>query len=109
MEEVIARESVACSWANGPSIMMKFCTLTAEKHQLPIYVSLNPIMIDGTGMCGGCRVTVDGTMKFACVDGPEFKGNEVNWDEFINRMKQYQEEEAVCFTDRLKEQVEKNG
>ena len=57
--------------------------------------------------CGGCRVTVDGTMKFACVDGPEFKGNEVNWDEFINRMKQYQEEEAVCFTDRLKEQVEK--
>ncbi|MEE0124498.1 MAG: sulfide/dihydroorotate dehydrogenase-like FAD/NAD-binding protein, partial [Enterococcus faecalis] len=52
---------------------------------------------------------VDGTMKFACVDGPEFKGNEVNWDEFINRMKQYQEEEAVCFTDRLKEQVEKNG
>lgn len=109
MEEVIARESVACSWAIGPSIMMKFCTLTAEKHQLPIYVSLNPIMIDGTGMCGGCRVTVDGTMKFACVDGPEFKGNEVNWDEFINRMKQYQEEEAVCFTDRLKEQVEKNG
>lgn len=107
MEEVIARESVACSWAIGPSIMMKFCTLTAEKHQLPIYVSLNPIMIDGTGMCGGCRVTVDGTMKFACVDGPEFKGNEVNWDEFINRMKQYQEEEAVCFTDRLKEQVEK--
>jgi NAD(P)H-flavin reductase len=46
--------------------------LTAEKHQLPIYVSLNPIMIDGTGMCGGCRVTVDGTMKFACVDGPEY-------------------------------------
>ncbi|EGO8328128.1 sulfide/dihydroorotate dehydrogenase-like FAD/NAD-binding protein [Enterococcus faecalis] len=109
MEEVIARESVAYSWAIGPSIMMKFCTLTAEKHQLPIYVSLNPIMIDGTGMCGGCRVTVDGTMKFACVDGPEFKGNEVNWDEFINRMKQYQEEEAVCFTERLKEQVEKNG
>lgn len=97
MEEVFQRETVNCSWAIGPSIMMKFCTMTAEKHQVLIFVSLNPIMIDGTGMCGGCRVTIDGNIKFACVDGPEFKGNEVNWDEFINRMKQYNAEEEASF------------
>lgn len=79
MEQVIAKETVNCSWAIGPSVMMKFCTLTATNHELPIYVSLNPIMIDGTGMCGGCRVTINGSMKFACVDGPEFKGTDVNW------------------------------
>jgi ferredoxin--NADP+ reductase len=109
MEQVIARESVNCSWAIGPSIMMKFCTLTAEKHQLPIYVSLNPIMIDGTGMCGGCRVTIDGSIKFACVDGPEFKGSEVNWDEFISRMRQYQPEEQASLSDYQKAQVSQHG
>lgn len=109
MEEVIARESVHCSWAIGPSIMMKFCTMTASKYNLPIYVSLNPIMIDGTGMCGGCRVTVDGNIKFACVDGPEFKGSEVNWDEFISRMKQYTTEEETCLTDYKKAQVIPHG
>ncbi|OEG12362.1 dihydroorotate dehydrogenase [Enterococcus termitis] len=105
MEQVIKREPVHCSWAIGPSIMMKFCTLTASKYTLPIYVSLNPIMIDGTGMCGGCRVTVADSIKFACVDGPEFKGTEVDWDEFINRMKQYKTEEAVCLADYEKAQV----
>ncbi|MTD38130.1 sulfide/dihydroorotate dehydrogenase-like FAD/NAD-binding protein [Erwinia sp. CPCC 100877] len=109
MEQVIGRESVDCSWAIGPSIMMKFCTLTAEKHQLPIYVSLNPIMIDGTGMCGGCRVTIDDSIKFACVDGPEFKGSEVNWDEFISRMKQYQPEEQTSLLDYQKAQVSQYG
>ncbi|EOH98828.1 ferredoxin-NADP(+) reductase subunit alpha [Enterococcus moraviensis ATCC BAA-383] len=109
MEQVIAKETINCSWAIGPSMMMKFCTLTATKHELPIYVSLNPIMIDGTGMCGGCRVTIDGSMKFACVDGPEFKGTEVNWDEFISRMRQYKTEEENCLTDYQKAQVKNHG
>lgn len=109
MEQVIAKETINCSWAIGPSMMMKFCTLTATKHELPIYVSLNPIMIDGTGMCGGCRVTIDGSMKFACVDGPEFKGTEVNWDEFISRMRQYKTEEENCLADYQKAQVKNHG
>lgn len=109
MDQVIARESVNCSWAIGPSIMMKFCTLTASKHDVPIFVSLNPIMIDGTGMCGGCRVTIADSIKFACVDGPEFKGTEVDWDEFINRMKQYKAEEETCLADYEKAQVTTNG
>lgn len=94
MEEIFAKEKIDHAWAIGPSMMMKFCTSVASAHQVPIYVSLNPIMIDGTGMCGGCRVTVADSIKFACVDGPEFLGTEVNWDEFIQRMKQYQTEEA---------------
>ena len=109
MEQVIAREPVDCSWAIGPSLMMKFCTFTATKYDLPIFVSLNPIMIDGTGMCGGCRVTVADSIKFACVDGPEFKGTEVDWDEFINRMKQYKAEEETCLADYEKAQVATNG
>ncbi|WYJ99147.1 ferredoxin-NADP(+) reductase subunit alpha [Enterococcus sp. 7F3_DIV0205] len=109
MEQVIAKESIDCSWAIGPSMMMKFCTMTAENHKLPIYVSLNPIMIDGTGMCGGCRVTIDGSIKFACVDGPEFKGTQVNWDEFISRMKQYTDEEEASLTDYQKAQVIHHG
>ncbi|ALS01110.1 dihydroorotate dehydrogenase [Enterococcus silesiacus] len=109
MEQVIAREIINCSWAIGPSMMMKFCTLTASKHEVPIYVSLNPIMIDGTGMCGGCRVTIDGNIKFACVDGPEFKGTDVNWDEFISRMKQYTDEEKQCLTADQKVQVTPHG
>lgn len=109
MEQVIAREPINYSWAIGPSIMMKFCTETASNYDLPINVSLNPIMIDGTGMCGGCRVTIDGNIKFACVDGPEFKGTQVNWDEFISRMKQYTDEEDACLADYQKAQVIHNG
>lgn len=109
MENVIAKNKIDCCWAIGPSIMMKFCTMTATKHDVPVYVSLNPIMIDGTGMCGGCRVTIDGNIKFACVDGPEFKGTEVNWEEFIGRMKQYKQEEDVSLADYQKEQVNSIG
>ncbi|WP_430601901.1 sulfide/dihydroorotate dehydrogenase-like FAD/NAD-binding protein [Enterococcus sp. DIV0724b] len=109
MEQVIANETINSSWAIGPSMMMKFCTMTAAKYELPLYVSLNPIMIDGTGMCGGCRVTIDGSIKFACVDGPEFKGTEVNWDEFISRMKQYKTEEETCLVDYQKVQVINRG
>ncbi len=72
-------EKVDRAWAIGPVIMMKYATLTAQELGYPITVSLNPIMVDGTGMCGGCRVTIAGSVKFACVDGPEFDGELVNW------------------------------
>ncbi|NLY46702.1 MAG: sulfide/dihydroorotate dehydrogenase-like FAD/NAD-binding protein [Tissierella sp.] len=77
----------------GPMIMMKFTSLTTKKLGLPSIVSLNPIMVDGTGMCGACRVTIDGETKFACVDGPEFDGDLVDWDEALRRQAQYKEEE----------------
>lgn len=108
MEEVFKREKVDMAWAIGPSIMMKFSTLTAQKYDIPIFVSLNPIMVDGTGMCGGCRVTVSDSIKFACVDGPEFLGSEVDWNEFINRMSQYRNEE-VTSNENYQKQVNQNG
>lgn len=108
MEEVFKREKVAMAWAIGPSIMMKFSTLTAQKYDIPVFVSLNPIMVDGTGMCGGCRVTVSNSIKFACVDGPEFLGAEVDWDEFINRMQQYRSEELAA-SDTYEKQVNSHG
>lgn len=79
--------------AIGPMIMMKFTTLTAKKLGLPITVSLNTLMVDGTGMCGACRVSVGGKMKFACVDGPEFNGYDVDFDEAMRRQTLYREEE----------------
>ncbi|BCA85636.1 ferredoxin-NADP+ reductase subunit alpha [Enterococcus saigonensis] len=98
MKFVFAKEKIDTAWAVGPSPMMKFSTLAAKKAGVPIYVSLNPIMVDGTGMCGGCRVTVDKKIKFACVDGPEFLGAGVDWDDFSNRMKQYRDEEQIADT-----------
>lgn len=80
--------------AIGPMIMMKFTTLTAKKLGLPITVSLNTLMVDGTGMCGACRVTVGGKTRFACVEGPEFDGYEVDFDEAMRRQGQYRSEEA---------------
>ena len=81
--------------AIGPLVMMKFaCRLTA-KYNLPTIVSMNPIMIDGTGMCGGCRITVDGEVKFACVDGPDFDGHKVDFDEVIARASTYKEHEMA--------------
>ncbi len=79
--------------AIGPIIMMKFVTETAKKYNVPCTVSMNPIMIDGTGMCGGCRLTVGGKTKFACVDGPDFNGYEVDFDEAIWRSSMYKCEE----------------
>ncbi len=81
--------------AIGPMIMMKFTTLTARKLNLPITVSLNTLMVDGTGMCGACRVSIDGKMKFACVDGPEFDGYLVDFDEAMRRQRQYNAEEKA--------------
>lgn len=80
--------------AIGPMIMMKFATLTARKLQIPIIVSLNTLMVDGTGMCGACRVTVGGRVRFACVEGPEFDGYEVDFDEALRRQGQYKSEEV---------------
>lgn len=80
--------------AIGPMIMMKFATLTCRKLDIPITVSLNSLMVDGTGMCGACRVTVGGKVRFACVEGPEFDGYEVDFDEAMRRQGQYKQEEA---------------
>ena len=80
--------------AIGPMIMMKFTTLTAKKLGLPITVSLNTLMVDGTGMCGACRVSVGGKTRFACVEGPEFDGYLVDFDEAMRRQGQYKAEEA---------------
>lgn len=77
----------------GPMIMMKFTAMTTKKLNIPSIVSLNPIMVDGTGMCGACRVTVGGETKFACVDGPEFDAHQVDFDEALRRQGQYKEEE----------------
>ena len=80
--------------AIGPIIMMKFVCKTTEPYGIKTLVSLNPIMIDGTGMCGGCRVSVGGQMKFACVDGPDFDGHQVDFDELMARNAAYKEREA---------------
>jgi NAD(P)H-flavin reductase len=96
MKMVVSRgEKVDRCWCIGPSIMMKFSEKTAAELGLPIWVSLNPLMLDGTGMCGCCRVTIDGKIRFACVDGPEFDGHKVDWNEFMNRLKQYKDEEKI--------------
>ena len=79
--------------AIGPMIMMKFATLTCKKLNLPVIVSLNTLMVDGTGMCGACRVTVGGKVRFACVEGPEFDGYLVDFDEAMRRQRMYVEEE----------------
>ena len=88
--------------AIGPMIMMKFVCLLTKELNLPTVVSLNPIMVDGTGMCGACRVTVGGEVKFACVDGPEFDGHQVNFDEAMRRQQIYKTEEGRALL-RLKE------
>ncbi|WP_448516827.1 sulfide/dihydroorotate dehydrogenase-like FAD/NAD-binding protein [Pseudothermotoga sp.] len=93
MQMFLEREKIDIVWAVGPTIMMKFCSMKAKEHGVKIWVSLNPIMVDGTGMCGACRVTVDGKIKFACVDGPEFEGDRVDWDELLKRLAQYRNEE----------------
>lgn len=80
--------------AIGPGIMMKFVSLATKPYGIKTVVSLNPIMIDGTGMCGGCRVSVGGETKFACVDGPEFDGHQVDWDELLRRGAFYKDEET---------------
>lgn len=95
IEEVILREKVNKCFAIGPAIMMKFVCLLTKKYEIPTDVSLNTIMVDGTGMCGACRVTVDGKTKFVCVDGPEFDGHLVDFDEMLKRMGAFRDEEQA--------------
>ena len=94
IEQVIQREKVDKCFAIGPAIMMKFCCLLTQKYNIPTDVSLNTIMVDGTGMCGACRITVGGKTKFVCVDGPEFDGHQVDFNEMLKRMGAFKKEEA---------------
>jgi ferredoxin/flavodoxin---NADP+ reductase len=99
LKDVLDKGDTQLAVAIGPVPMMKFvCKLTAQ-YGVKTIVSLNPIMVDGTGMCGGCRVTVGGKTKFACVDGPEFDGHEVDYDELMLRLQAYCEDEKRCFED----------
>lgn len=95
LEKLITEEgkSYDCCVAIGPMIMMKFVTLTAKKFNLPCIVSLNALMVDGTGMCGACRVTIAGKTKFTCVDGPEFNAYDVDFDEAMRRQGMYRTQE----------------
>lgn len=86
IEQWVQQEHVDKIFAIGPPIMMKFCSLLAQKHNIPSEVSLNTIMVDGTGMCGACRLTIGGKTRFVCIDGPEFDGSLVDWDEMFKRM-----------------------
>ena len=86
VEEVLKREKVNKCFAIGPAIMMKFVCLLTKKYEVPTDVSLNTIMVDGTGMCGACRITIGGKTKFVCIDGPEFDGHQVDFDEMLKRM-----------------------
>ena len=104
IEKFIEQEHVDKVFAIGPPIMMKFSNLTAQKHGIPCEVSLNTIMVDGTGMCGACRLTIGGKTKFVCIDGPEFDGALVDWDEMFKRMgtfKRAEQEEMEHFEEHL--------
>ena len=96
IEAVLKREKVDKCFAIGPAIMMKFVCLLTKQYDIPTDVSLNTIMVDGTGMCGACRVTVGGQTKFVCVDGPEFDGHEVDFDEMLQRMGAFRDEERYA-------------
>ena len=101
IEQVIQREQVDKVFAIGPAIMMKFCCLLTKKYDIPTDVSLNTIMVDGTGMCGACRITVGGKTRFVCVDGPEFDGHQVDFDEMLSRMTAFKAEEMEAMNKPL--------
>jgi len=89
IESVLQREKIDLCVTIGPAVMMKFVSLLTQKHGIPAVASLNTIMVDGTGMCGACRVTVGGRTKFVCIDGPEFDAHQVDFNEMITRLKAY--------------------
>ena len=101
MEEVILREKVDLAVTVGPAVMMKFATLLTGKYSIPTVASLNTLMVDGTGMCGACRVSVGGETKFVCVDGPEFDAHQVDFDEMLLRLDSYKPSEAEAFESYL--------
>ena len=96
LKDILDKEKIDLVVAIGPVPMMKFVSKLTAEYKVPTLVSLNPIMVDGTGMCGGCRVTVGGKTKFACVDGPEFDGHQVDFDELMLRLQAYCEDEKRC-------------
>ena len=97
MEEVIQREKVDEAIVIGPAIMMKFAALTTKKYNVPTQASLNTIMVDGTGMCGACRITVGGETRFVCVDGPEFDAHQVDFDLMLRRLGAYKDSEVAAY------------
>lgn len=97
MEEVINREKVNMSVVIGPAVMMKFASMTTKKYNIETVASLNTIMVDGTGMCGACRVSVGGKTKFVCVDGPEFDAHQVDFDEMLARLGAYKDQEVEAY------------
>jgi len=101
MEEVIQREKVDLAVTVGPAIMMKFATLLTGKYEIPTVASLNTLMVDGTGMCGACRVSVGGETKFVCVDGPEFDAHQVDFDEMLLRLNSYKPSETEAYESYL--------
>ena len=106
MEKLIKQEHIDKAFAIGPPIMMKFCCLLTQKYNIPTDVSLNTIMVDGTGMCGACRLTIGGKTQFVCIDGPEFDGALVDWDEMFKRMntfKDVEKDELEHLQDHLNE------
>ena len=96
VESVINREKVDLCVTIGPAVMMKFVSQLTKKYEVPTVASLNTIMVDGTGMCGACRISVGGQTKFVCVDGPEFDAHQVDFDEMIMRLGAYRDEEQVA-------------
>jgi len=102
MEEVIKREKVDMSVVIGPAVMMKFASLLTKKYNIPTVASLNTIMVDGTGMCGACRCSVDGKTRFVCVDGPEFDAHSVDFDEMLQRLGAYKDKELEAYQEYLK-------
>ncbi|MHB1137254.1 MAG: sulfide/dihydroorotate dehydrogenase-like FAD/NAD-binding protein, partial [Coriobacteriia bacterium] len=96
LKELCEAGEVDHAMAIGPLIMMKFCAATTREYKVPTVVSLNPIMVDGTGMCGACRCTVDGETKFGCVDGPDFDGHAVDFEELMSRQRVYSDDERLA-------------
>jgi ferredoxin/flavodoxin---NADP+ reductase len=108
LAELLAQDagrSIGCVYAIGPAIMMKFCAETTRPLGVKTIVSLNTVMVDGTGMCGGCRVNLNGQTKFTCVDGPEFDGHLVDWDLMLSRQKIYHEQEQ-CSLNRYTQELD---
>ncbi|MDR2824820.1 MAG: sulfide/dihydroorotate dehydrogenase-like FAD/NAD-binding protein [Prevotellaceae bacterium] len=96
IETIIGREKVDMCITIGPAVMMKFVSLLTKKYDIPTLASLNTIMVDGTGMCGACRVSIDGKVKFVCIDGPEFDAHKVDFDEMLLRLSAYKDLETAA-------------
>jgi ferredoxin--NADP+ reductase len=102
IEEVLKREPIHLAVAIGPAVMMKFVALLTKRYNVPTIASLNTIMVDGTGMCGACRVSVGGKTRFVCVDGPEFDAHQIDFDEMMKRLNTYREQEKISYDGYLK-------